>query len=429
MLQGLHDLHTGLTFTDPARRGWVAALPVYIERCGTVEQPRYLVTKTAEGLPGPKQKAEVTHWNGVPIDVAVTRLAARTKGANPGAALARAIEQLTVRPLDEYLPPDEEWVSLSVRGRVQPYRLEWQYLDAGTELPADGTESGLNLGLDRNGLTSQAAKQLMFSRNPNPTGTFMVGTERTVAGRTIGYLRLYSFLPEDSDAGLDDVRRRLESFATGCDGIVVDIRNNPGGSVPLAEDVIALLTGHRPRAGFTLRASPAPKVLAPPRADLARWKPSVGLALRTGARFSAPLAVTAGDGPDPVTDLPAVLITDGTTYSAGDIFAAGWADSGLGPIIGTAAATGAGGANVWTLSQLRSQLPETEAARLELPAGLDLRFSLRRALRAGPSQSVPLEDFGVAAGEVHELTPRDLLGGNEALISAAVAVLPARRVP
>ena len=43
-----------------------------------------------------------------------------------------------------------------------------------------------------------------------------------------------------------------------------------------------------------------------------------------------------------------MLITDALSYSATDMFAAGFQDHGIGPVIGVGGATGAGGANVWS---------------------------------------------------------------------------------
>ena len=49
---------------------------------------------------------------------------------------------------------------------------------------------------------------------------------------------------------------------------------------------------------------------------------------------------------------PVVLITDALSYSATDIFAAGFQDNDVGKVLGTGGNTGAGGANFWSLDDL-----------------------------------------------------------------------------
>ena len=117
---------------------------------------------------------------------------------------------------------------------------------------------------------------------------------------------------------------------------------------------------------------------------------------------------------------PVVLITDALCYSAADIFAAGLQDNGLGPILGTPAHTGAGGANVWTHELLRLYLPERLGV---LPRGADFRIALRRATRVNAKVGVPLEDLGVEADALHLLTRRDVEQGNQDLLGAAAGLL------
>ncbi|MFE0876029.1 hypothetical protein ACFW4X_14355 [Streptomyces smyrnaeus] len=62
-------------------------------------------------------------------------------------------------------------------------------------------------------------------------------------------------------------------------------------------------------------------------------------------------------------------------------------------------------------------------ARTELPRGAGFRVALRRATRTRGNVDVPLEDLGVQADEVHELTERDVTGRNQDLLTAAAALL------
>ena len=92
---------------------------------------------------------------------------------------------------------------------------------------------------------------------------------------------------------------------------------------------------------------------------------------------------------------PVVLITDARCYSTTDIFAAGFQDHDIGPILGTAGNTGAGGANVWLFSDIAQFLSQTPFALKPLPKGCSIRVAMRRTTRVKANSGVPVEDLGV----------------------------------
>jgi hypothetical protein len=98
----------------------------------------------------------------------------------------------------------------------------------------------------------------------------------------------------------------------------------------------------------------------------------------------------------------------------------------LGPVVGTASTTGAGGANVWTYEQITARLdPESPSFPPGLLGGTSLRVAVRRAVRSGTSDGLPIEDIGVTLppDHVHTLTRRDLLEGNHDLLQFAAKAL------
>ena len=121
---------------------------------------------------------------------------------------------------------------------------------------------------------------------------------------------------------------------------------------------------------------------------------------------------------------PVVLVTDAQCYSACDIFAAGFQDHEIGPVLGVEANTGAGGANVVTHEDLRTEW--TGGPLKQLPKGVQMRVALRRCLRVGTRFGQPVEDLGVVPDSLHALTKRDLLEENVDLMAAAGALLAAR---
>ena len=167
------------------------------------------------------------------------------------------------------------------------------------------------------------------------------------------------------------------------EALIVDIRGNPGGHIPAAETTLQLLSaGDLVPTSFSLATTPLALELCRANPGFEGWVESIQAAVETGETYSQafPLsdpAEIAGELPRYAG--PKVLITDALCYSAADLFAAGLQDNGLGPILGTADLTGAGGANVWTHELLRMWLPD---ALGELPAGAGFRVALRRATRA-----------------------------------------------
>ena len=114
---------------------------------------------------------------------------------------------------------------------------------------------------------------------------------------------------------------------------------------------------------------------------------------------------------------PVALITDPLCYSATDIFAAGFQDNRIGPIVSAGGRTGAGGANVWDHELLRQVLPGPKSPFSALPKGASFRVAIRRVIRSGTHRGVPLEDLGVQLDDTHRMTKNDLLNSNADLIA------------
>ena len=128
---------------------------------------------------------------------------------------------------------------------------------------------------------------------------------------------------------------------------------------------------------------------------------------------------------------PVVPLTSALCYSATDIFAAGFQDHGIGPVLGVHACTGAGGANVWPFTVLQRALAKSGAKAGAdeapgLPQSAELRVALRRSLRVGRHAGLELEERGVVPDVLHDLTRRDLLEGDPDLIAHAARPLMQR---
>jgi hypothetical protein len=166
---------------------------------------------------------------------------------------------------------------------------------------------------------------------------------------------------------------------------------------------------------------------APEDWDLKRWLPSIGESVLTGATYSAGFPLTRDalcNGVGQVYYGPVVLITDALSYSATDIFAAGFQDNDVGAVLGTSGNTGAGGANFWSLDDLRQAQKKTPRSPfMELPKGAEMIVAMRRSIRVGPRAGSPLEEFGVAPDVLHLMTRRDLLEDNADLLRRAARLI------
>ncbi|GAA1402084.1 hypothetical protein GCM10009639_45150 [Kitasatospora putterlickiae] len=435
VFRDLRDLHTVYQLPDPYR-GRVAVLGFLVEAYHDPDgTPHYLVSRIDDALKHGDFDAgvELELWNGVPVERAIERGTAAQAGCSPDARLARGLEALTLRPLRTAPPPDERWVLLSYRtpgGRLRETRVPWRVRAADRNrgrnqdpVPTLGT----HLGIDAGNEAARQAKRALFAPAPARRSAAraprdVLSYRRTRGRHPYGYLRIYSF-------NVASARRFAEQVAALAanappEGLIVDLRGNPGGNILASEAALRVLSdGPVDPVRFSLPTTRATLALARANPAFRPWAPSIRDAVETGEPYSQAFPLT---DPDAVADGlphypgPKVLIVDALTYSAADIFAAGFADNGLGPVLGTAGATGAGGANVWTYELLAVWLPELLDP---LPRGAGFRVALRRATRAGGNTGVPLEDFGVAADPLHRLTRRDVLGHNQDLLAAAAALL------
>jgi Peptidase family S41 len=464
LVTGLRDGHT--RYIGPsALRGRVAVLPFLVEQYGPAENPQFLVTKTAPDLaaidPAFAPGVVIEWWNGVPMARAVEVYADRETGGRRDSRRARALETLTFRALDYGPPPDEHRVDLgyrTARGTRRELRLPWRVLEprqAATAVRA-GSRASLKVAADPAAEAVRRAKKLLYAPDAwvaepvtdsqlkaaaparaaagekAPVGQWLDTPMQDVLAaqalrRGIGYLRVWSFDVEDDDLFVTEVTRLVGLLPQT--GLIVDLRGNPGGLVWAAERMLQLFTDTRiAPTRFSLVASPLTREMANSpfnRLELEAWAPSLDDAVATGDQYAQPLPLT-----DPAwcNDIGrrypgrAVAVVDANTYSSGDLFAAGWVDHDIGPLVTVGQATGGGGANIWTAAQLRDALAGTDHALGALPDGVGYTLAIRRAIRSSLSDGVPIEDLGVS-GVPYEMTRADLLHGNRDLLAFCTDLL------
>jgi hypothetical protein len=270
--------------------------------------------------------------------------------------------------------------------------------------------------------------------------TTMVGVfrARKVLNDRYGYLRIFTFNVEDDNTFLDEFQRLVEQMPD--EGLIIDVRGNGGGVITAAERLLQMLTPRhiRPtRAQFTTspllldvcrRHGPASGLEG---LDLSQWTTSLEQAVTTGSAYSRGYAITAEKSANDRGQRyfgPVLLIVDALSYSATDIFAAGFIDHRIGNVLGTADNTGAGGANVWRHRDLM-MLAGGDSPLEPLPRDAEMRVAVRRITRVGQAEGEVLEDLGISLEDRHYMTERDITGNNDDLIARAVRMLRNERRP
>ena len=469
----LRDLHTNYILPSPYQ-GPFAFLGVMLEQHWDNGEPRWMVSKVWNGLTGDPHLvpgAEVSHWNGSPIALAVARHAELEAGSNPAARLARGLESMTLRTPAMSPPPDEDWVDLrySTDGSVFETRIPWRVFDsindltqamgggAGTALAGAEAPASHLIGLDLRTELVRDVKKRLFAPGvvaaerrmaageapQAPAAGGVIPTSRpemaartvTTAHGTIGHLRIFTFeleqhhpdIGDDFEEFFGEVRRILSLMPR--EGLILDVRGNGGGYVYVSESLLQFLTPRRIQPEPTqFINTPVTAELCAKVKDLNAWSDSINASIETGAQYSSAIPLYGDDSEDAVNEFgqlyygPVVLVTDALCYSATDFFAAGFQDHQIGTVLGVDDNTGAGGANVWDFATLLADW--SDGPFKPLPGGAQFRVALRRSLRVGKrwgGQAV--EDLGIIPDVRYRMTRRDLLEGNADLMEKAGELL------
>jgi len=447
----LRDLHTNYILPS-SYASKTAFLPFLAEEFFEGGARKYVVSKMLLGFTHAtfKPGVELTGWSGVPIERAVELNGDLQAGSNPDARRARGLESLTIRTMALSAPPDEHWVVVQYRdGSVdRELRFDWQVFEPEPG-PDDGGGGGgmaRALGLDLRTELARRAKKMLF--NPSAmakehaaleakrgAGVNLADTStmpdvfsfKTVAtpGGPKGYIRIWTFNVGDEDAFVAEFVRMAGLLPQN--GLIVDVRGNGGGNILCAEKLLQVLTpGAVEPTLLSFINSPLTLRICERNDFVSEWAPSISQSVETGEIYSQGFAILPLEEYNRLGQRyqgPVVLITDPLCYSATDIFAAGFQDTRMGPILSAGGRTGAGGANVWTHELLRQVLQGPGNPFSALPKGASFRVSIRRIMRAGLHRGVPLEDLGVAPDATHQMTRNDVLNDNADLIAKAGQLL------
>jgi hypothetical protein len=508
----MRDAHTFYGLPEPYK-GAMAFLPFflqsYVDEAG---RRRYVVTNVLTGFAHPhfQPGVEVTYWNGMPVQRAVERLAEEIPAGNPASKFLRGMMRMTVRSLTYALPPDEElvfvqytpredddaiddrviampWsVATGMTGEQMQFRasgicepvadhaaarqLLWgqqQWLEQAEFQEQERAESPIPVYPSLAAVPQELREDpALFSTLPavfdfqHPAGVSIQGsiTPDELTGtfngvlKRFGYIRIRSFGAR-SDTLFNEFRRILTVMNEKApDGLVLDVRGNPGGSISGAERMLQLLT---PReitpSSFHLANTPTIQEILGKiihftsddaaetiqilklKADFAAWIQDSAEAVASGKLMTDGHPLTspvAANDTGQVYQGPVSLLIDSASYSATDIFASGFQDHGIGPIIGVDENTGGGGASRWLhRDDLFDKLKSISGMPLQpLPREAAIGFAVLRSSRVGKFAGYPIEDVGVKRDILRRLTKKDLMDWGSDLVEFACAELAGRPV-
>lgn len=449
----LHDLHTNYLLPAPFNDK-AAFLPFLIEEYFEGDQRRYIVSKTATWFSHPtfKPGVEVIYWNGIPFDRAVELNAYWQAGSNPESQHALGLDSMAIRPLKSWLPPDEEWVVIiyrSLDGEELELKQNWLVLPLVRAIsaidPNSSSKEATALCIDINTTAIQQVKEFMFaphvvvaerkiSRGELSCASIPLGLDtcmkRVFKARAVetpdgifGYIRIFTFDVDNDDQFIAEFTRLAQLLPQN--GLIIDVRHNGGGLVYASERLLQLLTPHKikPELAQFINTPLTYELCCRYKRDFGQYIESMKQAVETGSQFSRGFPITPEKACNSIGQKylgPVILITDSLSYSSTDIFAGGFQDNEIGPILGTNKNTGAGGANLFTQEKLLDLIGDPLKA---LPNGAGMSVAIRRTLRVLGHEGMLMEDLGVAPNYKHDMTKDDVLNDNVNLINHAASIL------
>ncbi|MCX6125900.1 MAG: S41 family peptidase [Proteobacteria bacterium] len=446
----LHDHHTNYGAPLPLGCSYTLAPLIFRDVLDGGKQKIVFdtVSRLFRDLEGEHKKAvpldELVAVNGTPIEDYLEVLKAESGGANPDAMVTSGLRNLAIRSLAELKVPSEDTIVYKLKGADGTYTIE-SNLYAIVNEPSCVAQSqekqarqrpvGVSL-TDMEDPKTKVWRKLVAPEVNVPFADDLLSEIASVADLStpagkLTYVKLFTFMPEKAsvESLIHRFREVLTSRQATSVGLIIDIRGNGGGAIKLAEEMVQIFTP-------TLIV-PMPVRLLPNDLNLKMfinsnggnqngWSTDVKTAMGSGAKYTTPRVITTSREANRFGQAwfkPVVVLTDSSCYSACDLFAAGMQDHGAATIIGTHAATGAGGANVMEYGSFRAVFGGDEVDEnpfKALPDSQSMRVSWRQTLRTGKNAGKLIEDAGIKPDILIRQTKEDLGVGESRQIMANV---------
>lgn len=452
------DLHLNYIFPDPYSQ-YSCFIPVFFERTkgkGNFFEVRIegvdegFLTSFAPGQRIPEIGDEVIAYNDMPISKAVEEKMKTSQGANEYGGFKRAIYRMTFIPQRLHPLPSEDNVKITLRsysdGEEYSITIPWityWYTDdtrASVSLQRDKPVSPLKSEPSRNEI-QKARKEFIqgsdlwqqlynefkktmgietytvYPENPSNEATISWGIVDDENGH-FGYLRLESFSPYLGTMGaINEIIRLLTTELKDTEGLIIDVRDNGGGSLLYAEALPQLFMPYKAKAvksrmmntdfiHYLFNETYMHYLYNPEWKDAVNATPDDSMYTIPTPFFYDYEVNTVGQ----VYYKPVVVLNNAASYSATDVFSCVMRDNYF-PVLGEDYTTGAGGANVLTYSSIAEFIGAPFA---ELPYNHDMRYSFSQVLRFGKNNGKVIEDYGCEPTKVVSPVVEDLLDGGVA---------------
>ena len=440
--KALRDFHTSYSLPAPYQC-YTSFLPFSLKRISAQDGREIIVVSAANPRPEVAalfpQISEIhvgdqlmTYDHEEPL-TAASRLAPQSQGANPDAFLNTELFLMTIQSQRRMIAPVKDQIAVTLvnqQGAVIELNVPWisrvnsiECLNqAKTEIKFKRTrkKDKFRLGELKNNDSHQMEFKSLFGEEP---ASFIDTTEPIIKYKKIqnefgsfGVIQLASFSPEklSVSASIEIIRRLLINEFAQTDGLIFDLRGNPGGQISFAEKMVQLFSVNRiTPLKFTLKNSAANLFFLEHARPDDDFLPALRTAISKGSAYTEPLNFYTSDEASSLGQFyykPVAVFTDSNCYSSCDMFSSQMQDSGAAIIIGVDSTTGAGGANNMQFNGMREVLPDGQKGPFTaLGHGQDLGFAWRQTLRTGPNQGQYLEDRGVISDMIIRPELSDLL--------------------
>lgn len=441
-----HDFHTSYNFPKPYAC-YRSLIPINIKEVVDLNGQKVMavsgITENADIMKLMPEDFRIelgdtlVSYNGIPVREAMLKMAERSKGANAAAILAQTANLLTYIRQNSDVAPANDKVVLTLKdrsGHTYTNTVPWVSIASPeclkpTTTPAEDL-ANFNMRVGANEYQIELTK-LFRKHHLNKSLTDADGLKDTIEPilkykklsneyGTFGFFRLESFAPEKTsiDEVVFEFKRLLKTEFAHTTGIIIDLRDNGGGMIDLADKLVQLFTANNVAStNFHLKNSPANLYYMDTYAPESPFTKALHVAIANNTINTTDLPLSDYRDINSLGQYffrPVTILTNSSCYSSCDMFSAQMQDHGAGVIFGEDANTGAGGANNYNLNAIYAQLPEGKKGPFkQLPYGQNIGFAFRQSVRVGLHKGELLEDKGVIADQMAEPSVSDLFNFSE----------------
>lgn len=468
VFQEIADLHTAYTLPHPYKC-YMSMLPIGFGRIRDSDGTDRLVvrgTRTSvaeiyantgygEQIAAVKKGDFVISYDGMDYAKTLRTLGKIGAGANTPAQEVRALDLMDFRWHGNQFLPDNDQVAMVLQrndGTRYSVNMPWSVysddtcLNPTNETPESDSYSAVKtpkrppvkslFSTDPYGIERQKALRIAapettafagLTINETPEPSIKFGRLHNENG-LFGYVRIENFVPTKLNE--QQVIELMQSILIGLgdtQGVVLDLRGNPGGNGVLAGAMVQLFTP-KTVAPITLRMRPTE--LNRRIVDLPIWDSDTNgmreamheaLANRAAMTKDFPFSGLAEiNGSGQAYFGPVAVLVNPSCYSSCDVFSAMMQDNRAATIWGENGwQTGAGGGNVikYDVFSKWFEVSKVDNPFLPLPFGIDMTVGWRQVIRTGRNSGWQIEDRGVQADRVVYQTLADLLENDKNLFT------------